>query len=60
MLQNTMDVLSKVKKVGMEKEVDLFVKEACSVYKVRFEYLLKQTVSFSEYDCFHWLNLVNH
>jgi hypothetical protein len=55
-----MDVLSKVKKVGMEKEVDLFVKEACSVYKVRFEYLLKQTVSFSEYDCFHWLNLVNH
>jgi hypothetical protein len=41
----------------MEKESDLCVQEACSVYKMCFEYLLKWIVSFNEFDCFRWLNL---
>jgi hypothetical protein len=53
----TQDIISKVKKAGLEKEADLFVKEACSVYKVCFQYLLKWTVSFNECGSFHWLNL---
>jgi hypothetical protein len=53
----TQEILSKGKKDGMEKEADHFVKEACTVYKVCFEYLLKWTVSFNEFDCFHWMNL---
>jgi hypothetical protein len=44
--------LSKVKKDGMEKETKVLVKEARSVYKVCFEYLLKWTVSCTELDCF--------
>jgi hypothetical protein len=41
-----------VKEEGLEKEVDLFVKEACSLYKVYFEYLLKWTVSYNEFVAF--------
>jgi hypothetical protein len=48
----TREIQSKVKNNGLEKEADLFAKEACSVYKVCFEYLLKETVSFNEFDCF--------
>jgi hypothetical protein len=46
----TQEVLSKVKKDGLKKE-------ACSVYKLCSEYLLKWTVSFNQSDCFCWMNL---
>jgi hypothetical protein len=46
----TYEILSKVKKDGLEKE-------ACSAYNADFEHLLKWTVSFNESDCFHWRNL---
>jgi hypothetical protein len=50
-------MLGKVKKDGLEKEADFFVKEACSVCVVCFEYLLNWAVSFNEFDCFHGINL---
>jgi hypothetical protein len=52
----TQAILSKMKKYGVQNEADLSVKEACSLYKVCFEYLLKWTVSFNEFDCFRWIN----
>jgi hypothetical protein len=39
----TQEILSKGKKDGLQKEVDLFMKEASSLYKVCFEYLQKWT-----------------
>jgi hypothetical protein len=49
----TQETVSKVKEDGLEKESDLVVREASSVYKVCFEYLLKRTVSVNEFGYFH-------
>jgi hypothetical protein len=40
----TQVIASKIKKDGLEKKSDRFVKEACSVCKVCFEYLPKWKV----------------
>jgi hypothetical protein len=53
----TQEMVSKVKKDGLEKEPDFVVREASSVYKVCVKYLLKWTVSFNEFYCFNWINL---
>jgi hypothetical protein len=53
----TQEILSKGEKDGLEKKVDLFMKEASLLYKMCFEYLQKWTVSFNESDCFRWTNL---
>jgi hypothetical protein len=34
------EIKSEVMKDGVDKEADFFIKEACSVYKLCFEYLL--------------------
>jgi hypothetical protein len=53
----TQEILNQVKKDGLKKEADIFVKETCSVYKVCSEHLLKWTVSFKESDCLCWTNV---
>jgi hypothetical protein len=43
------------KKDGLEKEVDLFMKETSFLDKVCFEYLWKRAVSCNEFVCFCWM-----
>jgi hypothetical protein len=52
----TQKILRKVEEGGLEKEADSSVKEACSMYKMCFKYLLKWTVSFNEFYSFRWVN----
>jgi hypothetical protein len=48
----TQEIISKEKEDGLLKESDFTVREASSVYKVCFEYLLKWTVLFNEVSVF--------
>lgn len=53
----TKEVLSCAREEGFYSEVDCFMVESLSVYRECYNYLKKWSISFTEFQCFQWMNL---